>query len=559
MHLTIRRKLNLGFAAVLAFVAAVGVCGWYFSSRLSAEVDTIYQNNLKAAVHLANAQDALWRLRYGFPQFLVLTSPEDRKKITDEESNLYAVIDREVKAYAAGSRTPEEQAAISEWNEISQKYFASRPKWFELVAADKMKEAAEWRAAGPTPFGAGSVKALGKLIDLQRKVAEEKHREATAAAATATTLLGILVAVTLGLGAVVAIVIGRNVSVPLGFMVRRLAEFDGDLTQRLGIDRHDEVGAVARSFDEFLAKVHDIMVRVRGAAAYTTRAAHQLSTASRQLSSGAQNQASALEETAASLEEITGTVKQNADNARQANQLAVGARDVAEKGGQVVADAVQSMGEINHASKKIADIITTIDEIAFQTNLLALNAAVEAARAGEQGRGFAVVAAEVRNLAQRSAAAAKEITTLIDDSLGKVEAGSVLVTRSGETLAGIVASVKRVTDIIAEITASSQEQITGIDQVNRAVSQMDQVVQTNATQTEELATTAQSLNCRASDLQTLVSRFKLGDDAGPAERVVEAAAVPVRRAGAGPPGANAAEWDEPELVAVEPSGRRAGD
>jgi methyl-accepting chemotaxis protein len=255
------------------------------------------------------------------------------------------------------------------------------------------------------------------------------------------------------------------------------------------------------------------------------------------MSSGAQQQASSLEETAASLEEITGTVKQNADNARQANQLAVGSRDTAEKGGEVVTQAVSAMGEINQSSKKIADIITTIDEIAFQTNLLALNAAVEAARAGEQGRGFAVVAAEVRSLAQRSATAAKEIKALIQDSVQKVQDGSQLVNKSGHTLQEIVSSVKKVTDIIGEIAAASQEQSGGIDQVNKAVSQMDQVVQSNAAQTEEVSSTAQALSLQANQLQQLVGKFKLEQDSASPARAIDAAAqIPGGMVGAFGPG-----------------------
>jgi methyl-accepting chemotaxis protein len=256
-----------------------------------------------------------------------------------------------------------------------------------------------------------------------------------------------------------------------------------------------------------------------------------------QLAGGAQAQASSLEETASSLEQITGTVKQTAENARQADRLAAGSRETAEKGGQVVTTAVTAMDEINRASKRIADIISTIDEIAFQTNLLALNAAVEAARAGEQGRGFAVVAAEVRNLAQRSATAAKEIKALIQDSVTKVDAGSALVHKSGQTLEEIVTSVKRVTDIIGEIAAASQEQSSGIDQVNRAVAQMDLVVQTNAAQTDGLASTAQTLATQAAQLQALVGRFKLDARRPPVPEVAPPAPVvpPVAMAPAKPP------------------------
>ncbi len=277
-------------------------------------------------------------------------------------------------------------------------------------------------------------------------------------------------------------------------------------TPDLGTDAVGQVGSAlnraVHAIDQALQQVRDVSVTV-------SSAAEQLTSASQEISSGAQTQASSLEETASSLEEITSTVKQNTDNAQQARQLAVSSRDVAEKGGEVVGQAVQAMGEINQASKKIADIITTIDEIAFQTNLLALNAAVEAARAGEQGRGFAVVASEVRNLAQRSATAAKEIKSLIQDSVRKVEVGTELVNKSGASLNDIVNSVKRVTDIVAEIAAASKEQLTGIEQVNKAVSQMDRVTQSNAAQTEEMSGTADSLLGNATQLSQLVERFKL--------------------------------------------------
>ena len=273
---------------------------------------------------------------------------------------------------------------------------------------------------------------------------------------------------------------------------------------------NDSVGRVGSALNQAVRSIRDALVEVREVSGTVSTAAEQLTEASREIAAGAQTQASSLEETASSLEEITSTVKQNTDNAQQARQLANGSRDIAEKGGNVVSEAVRAMDEINQSSKKIADIITTIDEIAFQTNLLALNAAVEAARAGEQGRGFAVVAAEVRNLAQRSASAAKEIKNLIQDSVGKVKNGTDLVNKSGETLSEIVNSVKRVTDIVSEIAAASKEQLAGVEQVNKAVAQMDRVTQGNASQTEEMSGTADSLLSHSVQLSDLVSRFNLG-------------------------------------------------
>jgi methyl-accepting chemotaxis protein len=251
------------------------------------------------------------------------------------------------------------------------------------------------------------------------------------------------------------------------------------------------------------------MQQVIESAANASSYSQQLAAASEAIASGAQEQAASLEETSASLEQITASVRQSADNAQQASQLAAGSKDSALQGQDVVAKAITAMSEINVASAKISDIISTIDEIAFQTNLLAVNAAVEAARAGDEGRGFAVVASEVRSLAQRSAVAAKEIKVLIQDSLRKVDAGSALVNRSGETLQGIVGSVKRVTDIVGEIAASSSEQSTGIEQVNSAMTQVDQVTQANSAQTEELSATAQSLSEQSAHLLELVNTFTL--------------------------------------------------
>ena len=332
---------------------------------------------------------------------------------------------------------------------------------------------------------------------------------------------------------------------------------EGKLTKTVQTAYEGDFGVLAQSLNRSIENLQGLVGEITHSSGEIARAAGEISAGNANLSSRTQEQAAALEETAATVEELTSTVKQNAENARNAEQVAATARDSATSGGKVVTQAVEAMSEINRSSKRIADIIGVIDEIAFQTNLLALNAAVEAARAGDQGRGFAVVATEVRNLAQRSANAAREIKTLIKDSLDKVEHGTKLVDRSGATLGEIVSGVKKVSDIVAEIAAASDEQASGIEQVNEAVAQMDDATQQNAALVEEAAAAAAAMDDQTKNLQTLVNRFEVSSDkpaaaaaapapaqAAPASAPRPVAPAPVVARAANGAESRADEWEE---------------
>ena len=376
-----------------------------------------------------------------------------------------------------------------------------------------------------------------ELLTYQRKAIDDTAHAIDAANDRSNLLLMVLAALMVSFGSLAAWVISRSITVPLKSAVEIAATVaNGDLTTRFAEETsHCEIGDLMTALKGMNDALRNVVSQVQSGTSTIATASNEIAAGNMDLSSRTEQQASSLEETASSMEELTSTVRQNAENAKQANQLAQAASDVAERGGTIVGQVVDTMGSIDASARKIVDIIGVIDGIAFQTNILALNAAVEAARAGEQGRGFAVVASEVRNLAQRSAAAAKEIKELIGNSVQQVDIGAKLVQQAGTTMNDVVASVRRVTDIMGEITSASSEQSIGIDQVNIAIGQMDEVTQQNAALVEQSAAAAASMQEQAARLADVAASFKLGDEGSRPALAAPALAAPVRpRAGLAP-------------------------
>jgi methyl-accepting chemotaxis protein len=404
-------------------------------------------------------------------------------------------------------------------NKAAQAYGASEGEFLRLGDAGNMDEAKKELVERAAPAEDQYVEAINRFVNALAGESNSALTDAAQTYATSRDIMAVLSSLAIVLAAVVAFLFSRRLRIQLGGEPTYAAQVvssiaHGDLTMNVQVRAGDQ-SSLLHAMDQMTVSLRQLVGEVANRARVVAETSEQIAQGNVDLSQRTEEQASTLEETASSMEELTSTVLQNAESAKQANQLAVGASEVARKGGHAVGQVVSTMTAISESSRKIADIIAVIDSIAFQTNILALNAAVEAARAGEQGRGFAVVAAEVRNLAQRSAAAAKEIKTLIGDSVDKVDAGTRLVDAAGKTMGEIVGAVKGVTDLIAEIAAASQEQSSGIAQVNQAVTQMEQVVQQNASLVEEATAATESMKDQAGALLETVSRFKLdGQSAG---------------------------------------------
>jgi methyl-accepting chemotaxis protein len=508
-RLTVGGKLGAAFASVLLLMIVLGGFAVWQLAQVYGKAESIVVYRLPGVRDSLRMEAAAARMRTREYR-LAVSKPEEMETSLKRLDDGFQAYEKARKEYADFIENADERKLYEKSQESWKTYMALQARLVAAAKAGRGDEALQLVLGGSKPFDA-VVEDTRALATYNDEIAKKEAGEAKADYIRGRVMIIAL----LGIAAVVAAALGwfitRAITVPLRAAVDLAqAVAAGDLTKNPHADGKDEVAELTRSLGAMVAKLRDIVTQVRQGVESVGTASTQIATGNLDLSQRTEEQASNLQQTAASMEELTGTVRQNAENARAASRLAAGASQVASRGGEVVGKVVTTMGEITSSSRRIADIIGVIDGIAFQTNILALNAAVEAARAGEQGRGFAVVAAEVRSLAQRSSAAAKEIKTLIEQSVEQVEGGSKLVTEAGTTMDDIVAQVRKVTDLVGEITAASAEQSKGIDQVGDAVAQLDQVTQRNAALVEESAAAADSMKHQAAKLSQTVAVFNVG-------------------------------------------------
>lgn len=508
-------RLWLGFLLMQVLMVGLAIISYLNMSKIDHSLEKIVEENVRKIELVQKMSDSVQTVARVARTLILMANANEIATEVTKITKARSEYDAAVEALQAMPTTDADKAFLLRLKEVQQ---ATRPLNNQVIEMAKLNKDGEATGLMLNEAGPATQKwqdILDEHIALQ-KVSNKKDTDlAKEAYRSARTLMLVLNGIAVVLGVIAAFFITRSITQPLrdAMKVAR-AVAAGDLTQTIVADSKDETGELMRALKDMNENLARIVAEVRSGTETIASASGEIASGNLDLSSRTEQQASSLEETASSMEELTSTVKQNVDNATQAKAMAVAASEVASKGGTVVSQVVDTMGAINDSSKKIADIIGVIDGIAFQTNILALNAAVEAARAGEQGRGFAVVASEVRNLAQRSAAAAKEIKALIVDSVEKVDTGGKLVHQAGATMQEIVDSVKRVTDIITEIAAASQEQSSGIEQINQAIAQMDEVTQQNAALVEEAAAASEAMQDQSRNLEQVVSVFKLDGHQG---------------------------------------------
>ncbi len=538
-------KILVAPGVAIVFLLALGITAYSVLTRQQSTLTELfeqrfgsYQVAARAGHDIGEVHSAVYRL------FSIIGSLDDQriKQTSDGLLDRIDGVSKEIATFSARSDArPNERDTAQAIAAQLAKYRKDVALAIDLASGDVNTGTAAMQTADSDFQGMSNQ--LAELVSIETLLAQEGYAGARETVSKVTVALLAIVAVALLVSIGIALVMSRRIVRPLQRAIAvagRIA--GGDLSSDIRVEGADETAHLSRALKEMNDSLKRIVAGVRGGTDMVATASREIAQGNSDLSARTEQQASALEETSASMQQMTATVGQNAQNAKKANELAAQASTVAAKGGDVVREAVGTMNDITAASKKIADIIGVIDGIAFQTNILALNAAVEAARAGEQGRGFAVVASEVRSLAQRSAAAAKEIKDLITDSVSKVDAGSRQVNDAGRTMEEIVASVRKVTGLIAEITAASQEQAQGIEQVSETMTQLEKVTQQNAAMVEEASAAAGSLEEQSRQLSAAVAAFRLGEEAAqPARAAQPAAPIVVEAKSAEAPGAQPAE------------------